>query len=202
MLRSVLTILVLLLLSAPASAITFGFGCITNNDAGDCAIGEAQLELEVVQMGDAALFTIRNLGPAASVVEAVYWSDPSGEILGTIWQVTETEAVSYDIGLWIQHPALIGGEQISWQLGIVAENPHLDQGAGPGEEVVIKIDIRDGSSFEALIAALTSREIQVGVNLNGYESDGNESFVLVPEPAVGLLLLGAGVAFVRRTRRV
>ena len=35
----------LLLVGSPAAAVTIGFECLTNNLAGDCAIGEAQLSV-------------------------------------------------------------------------------------------------------------------------------------------------------------
>lgn len=53
-----------LLLSAPASAVTRGFDCLTGNLAGDCAIGESQLSVELNDQGGGVVqFHSRNASP-------------------------------------------------------------------------------------------------------------------------------------------
>ncbi len=37
--------------ASTSAALPVGFGCITGNIAGDCAIGEAQLAVEVTDLG-------------------------------------------------------------------------------------------------------------------------------------------------------
>src|SRR5262245_23051793 len=67
--------------SAPARAVSYGFGCITNSIAGDCAIGEAQMTVDVTDPGGNQIaFTFKNAGPAASSITDVYWDD--GSLLG------------------------------------------------------------------------------------------------------------------------
>ena len=45
------SLLVLALSSTSAHAVPFGFDCITDNDAADCAIGVSQLSLDVTDAG-------------------------------------------------------------------------------------------------------------------------------------------------------
>src|SRR5512142_3274237 len=69
----------LFLWSAVASATTvgsYGFSCITGNLAGDCAIGERQLQLTVDTIGtDEVGFHFANSGPAASAIARIYFAD-------------------------------------------------------------------------------------------------------------------------------
>ena len=55
--------------AAPAGAVTLGFGCITNNLAGDCAIGAAQMTVDVTDPGGGQIsFLFKNTGGAASSI--------------------------------------------------------------------------------------------------------------------------------------
>ena len=65
-----------------ARAVTFGFGCITNNLAGDCAIGQAQLTVDVTAGPgpNQVTFTFNNVGGSASSIADVYFAD--GTLLG------------------------------------------------------------------------------------------------------------------------
>lgn len=46
----VLTLIVLMFSAVPASAIPFGFSCITNNTTNGCAIGESQFAVDVIDL--------------------------------------------------------------------------------------------------------------------------------------------------------
>ena len=70
-------------LSASVSnATTFSFGCITNTSAANCAIGAAQLAVDVTAgpLADQVLFTFTNTGASASSITDVYFDD--GTLLG------------------------------------------------------------------------------------------------------------------------
>ena len=62
---------------ADATAINYGFGCITQSNVGDCAIGEAQMTVTVSDDGlvDQVRFLFENSGPAASSIADVYVDD-------------------------------------------------------------------------------------------------------------------------------
>ena len=60
------------LMPSDAQAIQVGFDCISFNSATDCSIGEAQLVVEVTDLGgNQVLFDFSNLGPAASSITHV-----------------------------------------------------------------------------------------------------------------------------------
>ena len=62
--------------AGPASALTLGFGCITGNLAGDCAIGESQLSVTVSDPGPGGVvFTFQNVGALASSITDIYFDD-------------------------------------------------------------------------------------------------------------------------------
>ena len=55
--------------AATAHADTFGFECVTNNNAGNCAILEAQMEVEVTSLdANTVQFEFSNSGPLASSI--------------------------------------------------------------------------------------------------------------------------------------
>ena len=63
------------------NAAKYGFTNITNNNAGDLAIGEAQLFVEVTEFAlGQVLFEFSNTGPAASSITDAYFDD--GTLLG------------------------------------------------------------------------------------------------------------------------
>ena len=71
-----------LLIPFQANAALYSFYNITNNDAGDAAIGEAQLSVDVTDNGgNQVLFTFLNSGPEASSITDVYFDDNSGQLL-------------------------------------------------------------------------------------------------------------------------
>ena len=61
------------LIASPAYADLFGFYNITNNNAGDAAIGEAQLAVYVNQSDDDVIFAFRNIGLEASSITHIYF---------------------------------------------------------------------------------------------------------------------------------
>src|SRR5262245_46650027 len=62
--------------ASSAYAVPFGFSCVTNNSAGDCAIGSAQLSVDVTDAGGGLVqFNFTNSGPSASVIGQVYFDD-------------------------------------------------------------------------------------------------------------------------------
>jgi opacity protein-like surface antigen len=54
---------------------TYSFVCITNNNAGNAAIGEAQLFVDVSAITNQVLFTFRNIGPQPCFIRGVYFDD-------------------------------------------------------------------------------------------------------------------------------
>ena len=195
----------LLLFAAPASAVTVGFDCITNNLAGDCTIGEAQLTLDITDEGGGQVrFTFANSGPLASVISEVYFDD--GALLG-IASVMNGPGVSFVEDA--SPPNLPGANNASppFQVtaGFLAEAtpaPSMN-GVGPGEWVAIIFDIQGGFDFNDVVAQFADGTVRAGIHVIAFASGGSESFVNdpVPEPSTGLLLLsGLGALAAVRSR--
>lgn len=219
--RAILPLALLLgFASAPASAAlqTYGFDGITNNLAGDVAIGETQLFVDVTNNGLPATqtaFTFRNTGPLASSITDIYFDD--GTLLG-IASITDSGAgVAFSEGA---NPAdLPGGNSIIPQFDATfsadSDAPAQPNGVNPGEFVTIVFNLINGQSFDDVIAALAADALRIGIHVQGFASGGSESFINgdciegcddipgeVPEPAsLALLGLGmAGLAAIRRRR--
>jgi hypothetical protein len=189
----------------PAAALTLGFGCITNNLAGDCTIGEAQLEVEVTAGPGAnqVSFKFTNSGPSASSITDVYFDD--GTLLGI---ASIVNGAGVDFAQYASPPDLPGGNSISppFQVtaGFLADSnpPAQPNGVNPGEMLTIIFDLQGGGVLQDILDELGDGTLRIGIHVQGYSSGGSESFVNVPEPALGLLLalglLGGG--WIRKAR--
>jgi hypothetical protein len=182
------------LASSPARGLAFGFDCITNNLAGDCAIGEAQLTVDVTDPGnDQILFTFHNAGPDPASITDVYFDDGSllaiASILGSPPGVAFSEGAS--------PPNLPGGNGVSppfvTGFSVDSDPPTVASGVDPGESLGILFDLQAGRTFADVLAELEDGTLRIGIHVQGFASGGSESFV-VPEPSVlglgGLGLLG------------
>ena len=170
---------------APASASSIGFHCVTGGSAADCATGEAQLQIEFVDAGsNAVAVVLRNLGPEASSIFEVFFSE--SEYLASVTSVTDEALISYEIG--VDPAGLPGAPEIGWHLGVTGRPERM---AGPGEELTILLAV-NGITAAGLEELIYHGEIVVGVHVIEFASGGAEGFVsgpaTVPEPAAGLLL--------------
>jgi hypothetical protein len=191
---------------APARAVTIGFECLTNNDPGDCAIGESQFSVDVTDQGGGIVrFHFTNAGPDASVLSEVYFDDGS---LLALSNVIDGPGVDFEPDA--SPPDLPGGEEaippFEVTEGFLAESvpSPVVNGAGPNEWVKIDFTLQGGQSFADVISELTSGELRIGIHVIGFASGGSESFINtpVPEPSTALLLGGGlvGVGLLRRGR--
>lgn len=190
-------------IATPAIAATYGFTNITNNNAGDAAIGEAQLFVDVIDSSPNVTFRFRNDGPSASVISEVYFDD--GTLLG-ISSITDNPP-DVDFMTDANPPDLPGGNFASppFQVtaGFLAEAipaPSMT-GVGPNESVDISFALMGGGAWQDVIDDLGDGSLRIGIHVIAFDSGGSESFV-TPEPASGMLLIaGAAGLLIRRRRR-
>ena len=197
---------------------TFGFANITNNNAGDAAIGEAQFCVELIDKGDSTVeFYFTNSGPDASSMVQLYWED-NANVLSSLdsWSTTTpptgTDPFGVDFGGGDAKPGHLPGVSPPTDFddySIQANTPGKSQnGVGAGENVSIFFSFL--GDFAALCEAMESGDLQVGIHAQAYDSGGSESFVSVPKgdppPGVpsptaaiaGLALIGLTVSRRRR----
>jgi hypothetical protein len=187
-------------LAARAQAVTYSFFCISNNLAGDCAIGEAQMTVDVTDPGGGQVdFTFSNSGPAASSITDVYWDD--GALLGI---ATLTNGAGVDFSMGCSPGDLPAGNTVNFTttVGFCADSdpPTQPNGVNPGETLIVTFNIQGGMTFADVLADLADGTLRVGIHVQGYATGGSESLVNVPEPGT-LALLGLGFLGMATLRR-
>lgn len=202
--RSLLPAVALLLAAGPAGGVTLGFDCLTNNLAGDCAIGESQLSVALSDQGGGVVrFHFTNSGPEASSISEVYFDDGSLLILSDV-----IDGPGVDFEPDANPPDLPGGEMATPPFevteGFLAQSqpsPEMN-GVGPTEWLMIEFTLQGGQSIDDVIDELTTGALRIGIHVIGFDSGGGESFINVPVPEPGTgLLLGAGLAALSLRRR-
>jgi hypothetical protein len=180
--------------AAPASATTLSFECITGNLAGDCAIGEAQLTVDVTfHEGVHVLFEFKNSGPLAASITDVYFDD------GTLLSINSIiNGTGVDFSEGADPGNLPGGNTLNpaFDATFSADsNPPVPQnGVNPGETLGVLFNLQPGGTFADVIGELADGTLRVGIHVQAFDSGGSESFVNGPVPVpAAIWLLGSGL---------
>jgi len=214
--RSLLFSLLAVLAFAPAaSSTTIAFSqCVTDNNAGDCAIAFDQISLDVTSDGDdQVLFDFANTGSEMLTLARIYFDDGS---LMELLSISNGGGVNFTFDPFPGPNDLPGGENALDQFGNPdpfvttlgflsgATAPPPTNGLEPGENVVLTFELAQGQTIDDILAELGDGTLRVGVHLINFASGGSESLTTIPEPGtfamLGLGILGLGVIARRRDR--
>ena len=160
-------------LVARADILTYSFSCITPSNPAACAIGEAQLFMDVVGNGqsvqigsstyspasDQVLFRFRNIGPWSSVITAIYFDQPDlSPLFQGIAAIYGMTGVAFSVGG--SPPVLPGGNNLSPAFDedflATADPPVTQNGVNPGEAVGLALTLENGVDWDKVIGALDS----------------------------------------------
>lgn len=191
-------------------ASAFGFGCVTNNSATDCGIGEAQLSGDFSTNPPAGagqvLLTLTNAGPLASSIAQVYLDDGVSALFAGIASIVNGSGVNFSVGG--SPPDLPGGNTVGFTADFLAtaNAPVAPNGVNPGETLGIVLNLVSGKSLSDVLAELGSGDLRVGIHVQAFSSEGSESFVNgggrtpIPEPSAALVF-GLGALLVHSASR-
>jgi hypothetical protein len=193
-----------LLLAGEAAAVPLSFTCITGNIPGDCTIGQDQLSAELTSENAGQIrLAFANAGPAAASITDVYVQDSSG-LLADLDSILSGPGVAFSEGA--SPGDLPGGNTVGFTATFSADSdaPAQPNGVNPLESLALIFDLGAGIDFDDVTAALASGDLRVGIHVQGFRTEGSESFVngggpSVPEPsaalvfAVGSLLVAGAI---------
>jgi hypothetical protein len=188
--------------SSAEAAVSYSFTGVSNNNATNTAIGEANLSMMVSDNGGGFVrFDFYNSGPEAS------------SIVTPISQIINGSGVSFST--WATPGNLPGGNDVGFDAtrGLTADSdsPKVPQnGVNPGETLGVVLQLNNGNNYGDVLTALADSSLRVGLHVQAFAGGGSESFVnnpgggtppAVPEPST-LAIFGLGALFAgRRMRR-
>jgi hypothetical protein len=205
-----------LLTGQAASAMTYSFQCVSNNDPGDCAIAEAQISMEVVAGPgvDQVSFEFTNSGPEVTTLARIYFDDGS---LNNLADIINDPLAGVEFATDPSPPDLPGANNVSppfvatqgFNSGATSPPPTMgiENFSDPNfsaESVTMVFDLDTGQDLQDVLNDLSSGALRAGVHVINFSTEGSEGLVNIPEPASGALLgLGlAGLAALLRRRSV
>lgn len=196
-----------------AASTSYGFYNITHNDATAEMDGEANLMVEMIDLGTQVQFKFIN--NSTSSLTDVHFDD--GSLLGIASIIDSGSGVAFSEGG--SPPNLPGGNTASPSFvttaGFLADSdPAVSpNGVSSGEWVAITFDLINGKTYADTLAALAlpngggAGDLRIGVHVQSYTGGYSESFINNPVPVpeaetYAMMLAGLGlVGWAARRRR-
>jgi len=168
--------------SRTAQAIPLVFDCVGGGKSVNCSVGEAQFAVEIVEFApDQVTFIFSNEGPSPSAIARIYIADERGTLAGLPEIHQDAPGVIFRNG--VRPRNLPGGAGLdpafgaSAELSVMAMNPGRKRGVNPGEHVGLVYPLSPGNTFADVLADLSIGNLRFGLQVVGFASTGNESFV-------------------------
>jgi hypothetical protein len=180
-----------------ASAVTFGASAVSANNAGDVAIGESQLFVDITDAGsNRVLFKFSNLGPAASAITQIYFDDDdaspyllqTGVILSDSDPIGGTGVRYQNLALGGNLPdsnnSMPGGGDFDEDFNFVPQSAGgaSNNGIGVNEWAGFEFALAGSQTFAGLLDAIANGSFFVGFHVQAFASGGSESFINNPTP--------------------
>jgi hypothetical protein len=163
--------------SGPAAALTLGFQCISDNDASNCATGEAQLQAESSAGPSAGLvsFAFTNSGPNASSIIGVYFEDQGSDLLDGMDSFLEGSGVDFEFDA--DPFDLPDGDEVDpdFEASFSVGAESLSGGIDPGEILTVLAELSAGRTFDDVEAALLGGSLRLGLHVQGFESENDNN---------------------------
>lgn len=200
------------IVEAAPTVTSYLFENITHSSAAAEADGEANLKVDVIDLGGTQVrFNFTN--NSSSSLADVHFDD--GALLG-IASITSSAGVSFSQGA--SPPNLPGGNLVSptfvTTAGFLADSnaPVSHNGVSMGEWLAIDFTLKAGQSYNSVINALAlpnhggDGDLRIGLHVQAYPGNAGESFINIaspiPEPETyALFMAGLGLlGFMGRRR--
>lgn len=170
------------LCGSAAQAVPLVFNCVAKGNSANCAVGEAQFVLEVVDTGtNHVAFILSNEGPASSAIARIYVDDGRATLAGPPDIHQDAPAVVFDNGAAPRNlpgaASLAPAFGAAPELGVMATAPHRQRGVNPGEHVGLVYPLSPGRDFGDVLADLSVGNLRVGIHATHFSSKGNQSFI-------------------------
>lgn len=186
---------------------TYFFSNISNNNPVNAATGQAQLSVELVDLGSGSVkFLFKNAGPNPSSITDIYFDNGlSGALSGPISFVDGIGNVAFSSGAAPGN--LPGGIPYGFSSDLSADSdaPVQPKGVNPGEQIGLSLS----GNYADVASYLNGGDLRIGLHVQGFADGGSESFInntpdpvsaVVPAPG-SVLLAGIGISFVGFLRK-